>query len=434
MTYRLFFFFLLVSTSLLAQKSTQEVELEYTAHYGQRELLTIEFYLKNNTNDTILIHRPRALKYRPNGHPPVPNIPDFYALNFLTAVTFCEIPPFFSDQGAGVPTKVERDFIKIAPLGQQQILFNTKQSEQMICDAEIEEVKVKLVYDFDERYLDRKIFEKEIAQEGKLSPQKSEQLYQLLKNSYHGTIESEEVVLDLKNLKKHGDPATQKAQAIRKAKRIYGLDMTDFIPSDYLGTVPAIQVKVDKDFEASKLEQLQRQVVSSLPHGSYFYTVVTQENSIKWFLTAESRRNSSVNIYDYNTVIDSVNLTVALIAAEKENSILKDMKIVNIFLPMQNMTTSSSGYVGKFALVILQDLEKNYFSLRLNRFPVYKTQLKPIVLSEDGWEWTEKATFSWTDDQVYLYRKLENGDLVYGQKEYWEKGLENGQSYFFLIK
>ena len=339
MQYRLVLFFILISLTLFSQKPTSEIELEYTTHFGQRDLLTIEFYIKNNSKDTIIIHHPRALNYRPNGHPPILNIPDFYKLNILTDVELCEIAPYFIDNGTGIPTKKKRDFLKIPPQSQQQILFSNRGTDQMICDENIEEIKVKLTYDFDKRYLDRTFFEKEIAQEGKLSPQESEELYQLLKNSYQGKIESEEIILDLKNMKRHGDEAIRKSKAIRKVKRTHGIDILYITMPNNMGTVPAIKVNVNQDFQEKDLEKMQHQITSSLSLAARYHTIVTQDEKIKWFLGSQRGENSLVNIYDYQTVMDSFNLTLSLFNTEKkENPILKDLEIVNIYLPVQNLS------------------------------------------------------------------------------------------------
>lgn len=435
MQFRLIFFFLFINVSLFSQNTSSEIEIEYTDHFGQRDILTIEFYIKNNSSDTVIIHHPRALNYRPNGHPPVLNIPDFYQLNVLTEVDFCEIAPYFIDSGKGVPTKKERDFLKIPPQSQQQILFSNRGTDQMICDENIEEIKVKLTYDFDKRYLDRFFFKKEITQEGKLSPQESEQLYQLLKKSYHGKIESEEITLDLKNMKRHSDETIQKSKAIRKAKRTYGIDILDFIMPNHMGTVPAIKVNVNQDFQEENLEKMQKQITSSLFHASHYHTVVSQNEKIKWFLGSQRGKNSPVHIYDYQTVIDSFNLTLSLLTTEKkDNPVLKDLEIVNIYLPVQNMGASSYRLLDKSNFVILKNQEEEFFGLSFRKVPIYKTQLIPLTVSEVGFEQSKRSYGSPSGYTIYLYRKLENGDLVYGTKDHWDKGLERAQGYFIQIK
>ena len=237
-------------------------------------MLTIELYLKNNTDDTVIIHRPRAIKYRPNGNPSAPMIPEFYSLKFLTDVTFCEIAPYFIDSYKGVPTKGKRDFLKIPPRGQQQILFTTRQTDQMICDENIKEVKVQLEYNFDQRYLDKAFFKIEIEVTGNLSVAKSQELYELLEKSYQGKIASKVITLDLTDMKKAGDDELKKSQAVRKAKRMFDIEVTEIFQPDFMGKIPCVKIQVADDVQAGDLEDLQRNLVAALPRASNYHTMI----------------------------------------------------------------------------------------------------------------------------------------------------------------
>ncbi|MFK7775069.1 MAG: hypothetical protein AB8F94_23210 [Saprospiraceae bacterium] len=434
MRLHLIVFLLYFSFSLISQTDTPLVELEYTTHYGQRDMLTIEFYLKNNTDDTVIIHRPRAIKYRPNGNPPAPMIPEFYSLKFLTNVTFCEIAPYFVDSYKGIPTKSERDFLKIPPRGQQQILFTTRQTDQMICDKNLSEVKLQLEYNFDQRYLDKAFFKKEIEVAGNLSATKSQQLYELLEKSYKGKIVSKVITLELNDLKKVGDDDLKKSQAIRKAKRMFDLEITELFHPDFLGKIPCVKIQITDEIKEKDLADLQRNLVAALPRASNYHTIVMQGDVIKWVVGSARRKKSPVHIYDYQSVMDSVNTTIQLLETNNEFSILKDFEIQNVYYSMQNLGAGGYRLLSKIIFIIVKDEEGKLYSYNFLNAPRSKTQLAPLSEIENGYQRVKKQYGSSIDDEYFIYQKLENGDLVMQTREYFEKNLERYQGYFIKLK
>lgn len=434
MRFKLLLFFLIMNSGVFSQTKTPDYELEYTDHSGGREFLEIEFYLKNNSEDTLFIHRSVPLKYIPRGRSSIPFAPEFYSLKYLTDVTFCEIAPYFIDNNSAVPIKDEKYFLAIPPKGQYQILYHNGRTDQMICDEKIGEVKVKYEYDFDERYLDKTFFAKEITQAGKLSKEKSESLYQLLQKSYQGKIESKVVTIDLNNLKKSGNDELKKSRAIRKAKRMFDIEISDIFLPDYLGFYPRIDVEVGEDFKTENLEQLQRNLTNSFTRRQRMYTVVKKNNKIEWIIGSQGGKKSPVHIYDYQTVLDSAKMSIQLLMKQKENSLLKDFEIYGMYLPMQNVGASTHKFIDKRVMFILKDKDGNFFLLGFRKLPIYENQLKPITKVEGSFIEMRKSYSSFTDDQFYVYKILENGDLVLGKKEYEDKGLENYQGYFIKIK
>ena len=292
MKLRLTLLFLLASFFSFSQGETNEFELEYTDHYGTREVFIMEFYLKNNSDDTLFLHRSVPLKYSTKFHSSVPFAPEFYNLKFLTDVTFCEIAPYFSD-GDGAPIKDETYFLAIPPKGQTQINYYNSGTDQMICDEKIEEVRVKFEYDFDERYLDKTFFAKEITAAGKLSKEKSESLYKLLQKSYRGKIESEEITIDLNKIRKGISQSAKKERAFRRAKREFGIEIDEVFFPDYLGNFSGIKINVGDDFEENQLEAMQKGLMKSLGFASSFYSMVKQNDQIKWLIARKFSRKTS---------------------------------------------------------------------------------------------------------------------------------------------
>lgn len=434
MNNKLLLIFLLTSCSVFSQTKIPDYELEYTDHSGGREFLNIEFYLKNNTEDTLFIHRSVPLKYNPSSRSSIPFAPEFYRLKYLTDVTFCEIAPYFIDSNSGTPIKDEKYFLAIPPKGQYQILYHNGRTDQMICDEKIGEVKVKFEYDFDERYLDKAFFAKEITDAGKLSKEKSEALYQLLQKSYQGKIESREITIDLNNLKKNGSNELKKSRAIRKAKRMFGIEISNIFLPDYLGFYPRIDVEVGETFKEEDLEQLQRNLINSFTRRQKSHTIVKINNEIKWMIGSDGGKKSPVHIYNYQNVLDSAKMSIQLLKDQKESSLLKDYEIHSIYLPIQNIGATTQKFIDKRVLVILKNKEGNYFSMGFRKMPIYKTQIKPITKEEGSFVEMKKSYSQFTDDSYYVYKVLENGDLVFGKKDYHDKGLENYQGYFIKLK
>lgn len=434
MKFVLVLFFLLANCSVFSQTKIPDYEFEYTDHFGGREAFVIEFYLKNNTEDTLFIHRSVPLKYQLRSRSSVPFAPEFYSMKFLTDVTFCETAPYFMDSGSGIPIKDETYFLAIPPKGQSQINYYNSTMDQMICDEKIGEVKVQFKYDFDERYLDKAFFAKEITEAGKLSKEKSEALYQLLQKSYRGIIESEEITIDLNNIKKNGTNELNKSKAIRKAKRMYDIEISNIFLPDYLGSYPRIDVNVGEEFKEKDLEQMQRNLINSFANRNQTYTVVKKNNEIKWLVGSRSGKKSPVFIYDYKSVMDSAKMTIQLLTDHKETSKIKDYEIHSLYLPNQNIGASTQSFIDKRVLVILKDKEGNFFSMGFRKFPISMRYVKPITRVDDSFVEIKKGYNSIMEDQYYVYQILENGDLVFGKKEYIDKGLENYQGYFIKLK
>ncbi|MFK7772410.1 MAG: hypothetical protein AB8F94_09730 [Saprospiraceae bacterium] len=434
MKFELLLFLLLANCNIFSQTKIPDYELEYTDHSGGREAFVIEFYLKNYTEDTLFIHRSVPLKYQTRSGFSVPFAPEFYSMKFLTDVTFCETAPYFMDGGSAKPVKDETYFLAIPPKGQYQINYYNSTMNQMICDEKVGEVKVKFKYDFDERYLDKAFFAKEITEAGKLSKEKSEALYQLLQKSYRGKIESEEITIDLNNIKKNGTDEVKKSRAIRKAKRMYGIEISNIFLPDHLNLYPRIDVNVGEEFKEKDLEQMQRNLMNSFFDRNQTYTVVKKNNEIEWLVGSSYMKESPVFIYDYKTVLDSAEMTIQLLTDQKETSEIKDYEIHSIYLPMQNIGASTQRFIDKRVLLILKDKEGNFFSMGFRKFPISRRQVKPITKVDESFVEIKKSYSSMIDDQYYVYKILENGDLVFGKKDYVNRGLGNYQGYFIKLK
>ena len=53
---------------------------------------------------------------------------------------------------------------------------------------------------------------------------------------------------------------------------------------------------------------------------------------------------------------------------------------------------------------------------------------------ENGYQRVKKQYGSFTDDEYFIYQKLENGDMVMQTREYFEKELKRYQVYFIKLK
>lgn len=430
MKFRLALLFLLASFFSFSQDETNGLEFEYTDHFGTRERFVIEFYLKNNSEDTLFIHRSVPLKYSTKFHSSVPFAPEFYNLKFLTDVTFCEIAPYFSD-GDGAPIKDETYFLAIPPNGQTQINYYNSGSDQMICDEKIEEVKVKFEYDFDERYLDKSFFAKEITEAGKLSKEKSESLYKLLQKSYQGKIESKEITIDLNNIPKGISMASKKERALRRAKREFGIEVEEVFYPDYLGDFSGIKIKVRDDFEESQLDTLQKNLMKSLGHASSFYSMVKQNDQIKW-LVGSSGRNR-VYHYDYQDILDSLNLAKAEFLEKKKNSEIKDYEIHSTYWHLQNVGATANKFISKHVFLILKNPEGELFATSY-RNRIYPRSYLKLTQTDHGFEYVKKSYSSYTDDQKFTYEVLKNGDLALAKTEAVEKGRMQYQGYLIKVE
>ena len=430
MKLRLTLLFLLASFFSFSQGETNEFELEYTDHYGTREVFIMEFYLKNNSDDTLFLHRSVPLKYSTKFHSSVPFAPEFYNLKFLTDVTFCEIAPYFSD-GDGAPIKDETYFLAIPPKGQTQINYYNSGTDQMICDEKIEEVRVKFEYDFDERYLDKTFFAKEITAAGKLSKEKSESLYKLLQKSYRGKIESEEITIDLNKIRKGISQSAKKERAFRRAKREFGIEIDEVFFPDYLGNFSGIKINVGDDFEENQLEAMQKGLMKSLGFASSFYSMVKQNDQIKWLVGSSGR--DRVYHYDYQDILDSLNLAKAEFLEKKKTSEIKDYEIHSTYWHLQNVGATSSKFISKHVFLILKNPAGELFATSY-RDHIYPRSYLKLAQTDHGFEYIKKSYSSFTDDQKFTYEVLKNGDLVLAKSDAVEKGRKQYQGYLIKIE
>jgi hypothetical protein len=430
MNFKLVFFLLFASSSVFSQTKIPDYEFEYTDHYGARDRFVIEFYLKNNSDDTLLIHRSVPLKYQFRINSSVPFAPEFYSLKFLTDVTFCEIPPYFMGSN-GSPIKDETYFLAIPPNGQHQVNYYNSGTDQMICDEKIGEVKVKFEYDFDERYLDKTFFAKEITAAGKLSKDKSDALYKLLQMSYQGKIESKEITIDLNNIPQGISMSSKKERALRRAKREFGIEIAEVFYPDYLGNFSGIKINVEDNFEEDQFEIMQKGLMKSFGHASSFYSMVKQNNQIKWLVGSSGK--DRVYLYDYQDVLDSLNMAKAEFLEKKENSEIKDYEIHSTYWHLQNVGATSSKFISKHVFLILKNPAGEFFATSY-RDRIYLRSFLKLTQTDHGFEYVKKSYSSFTDDQKFTYEVLENGDLALAKSDAVEKGRMNYQGYLIKVE
>lgn len=430
MKFKLLLFLLLANCNVFSQTKTPDYEFEYTDHFGTRERFVIEFYLKNNSDDTLFIHRSVPLKYSTKFHSSVPFAPEFYSLKYLTDVTFCEIAPYFADSD-GEPIKDKKYFLAIPPKGQHQIKYYNSGTDQMICDEKIGEVKVKFEYDFDERYLDKTFFANEITEVGKLSKDKSESLYKLLQKSYQGKVESKEITIDLNNIPKGISMSSKKERALRQAKREFGIDIAEVFYPDYLGKFPGIKINVGDDFEEDQLKEMQKNLMKTLGHASGYYSMIKQNDKIKWLVGSIGK--DRVFHYDYQDVLDSLNMAKAEFLEKKENSEIKDYEIHSTYWHLQNVVATSSRFISKHVFLILKNPAGELFAISY-RDRIYPRYVVKLTQTDHGFEYVKKSYSSYTDDQKFTYEVLENGDLVLAKSDAVEKGRMQYQGYLIKMK
>lgn len=430
MKYRLVLVFLLSNFFGFSQTNSNQFELEYTDHFGSRERFVLEFYLKNNSDDTLFIHRSAPLKYQPRINSSVPFIPEFYSMKFISDVQLCEIAPYFIEDNK-IPVKDESYFLAIPPKGQHQIKYYNSGTDQMICDKEIEELKVKFVYDFDERYLDKNFFAKQVTQAGKLSKEKSETLYKLLQKSYQGKIESKEITIDLDNIKSGNSIAFKKEQVLRRAKREFGIEISDIYFPDYLNQFSGIHINVEDDFHADQIEKMQTNLMETLGSARSYYSIVKQKNQIKW-LVGSSGKNR-VYTYDYHEILDSLNLAKEEFLEKKKNSEIKDYEIHSVYWHLQNVGASTMRHISKHVFFILKNPEGELFATAY-RNRIYPRSFLKLKKTDHGFEYVEKSYSSFVDDQKYTYEILKNGDMVLAKSKSVEKGQDRYQAYLIKIE
>ncbi len=424
--------FLLVLTSFISfsQGENKELELEYTDHYGTRERFIIEFYLKNNSDDTLFIHRSVPFKYQPRINSSVPFAPEFYRLKFLTDVTFCEIVPYFVGTN-GRPIKDSTYFLAIPPKGQHQVNYYNSGTDQMICDEELDEIKVKFEYDFDKRYLDKTFFAKEITEAGKLSKEQSESVYNLLQRSYQGKIESKEITIDLNNIPKGISIAFKKERALRRAKREFGIEISEIYLPDYLNNFSGIHINVEDDFQANQIKKMQSNLMKALGSARSYYSIIRQKNRIKWLVGSSGK--DRVYHYDYQDVLDSLNLAKQEFLVKKENSEIKDYEIHSTYWHLQNVGATSSQFISKHVFLILKNQAGEFFATSY-RDRIYLRSFLKLTQTDHGFEYIKKSYSSFTDDQKFTYEVLANGDLVLAKSDSVENGRMQYQGYLIKIK
>ncbi|MFK8005816.1 MAG: hypothetical protein AB8H03_05575 [Saprospiraceae bacterium] len=430
MKFKLLLFFLFTNSIVFSQTKIPDYEFEYTDHYGARDRFVIEFYLKNNSDDTLFIHRSVPLKYQMRINSSVPFEPEFYNMKFLTDVTFCEIPPYFEGSN-GKPIKDETYFLAIPPQGQHQVNYYNSGTDQMICDEKIGAVKVKFEYDFDKRYLDKAFFAKEITEPGKLSKEKSESLYQLLQKSYQGKIESKEITIDLNNIPEGISMSSKKERALRRAKREFGIEIDEVFYPDYLKKFSGIKINVGDDFEESQLETMQENLMKSLGHASSFYSMVKQNDQVKWIVGSSGR--DRIYHYDYQDILDSLNLAKADFLEKKENSEIKDYEIHSTYWHLQNVGATSSRFISKHVFLILKNPAGEFFATS-HRNRIYPRSYLKLTQTDHGFEYIKKSYSSFTDDQKFTYEILKNGDLALAKSDAVEKGRMQYQGYLIRVE
>lgn len=172
--------------------------------------------------------------------------------------------------------------------------------------------------------------------------------------------------------------SSKKERALRQAKREFGIEIDEVFYPDYLGKFPEIKINIGDDFEEDQLEEMQKNLMKALGHASGYYSMIKQNDKIKWLVGSIGK--DRVFHYDYQDVLDSLNMAKAEFLEKKENSEIKDYEIHSIYWHLQNVGATS------------------------------------------------------VDDQKFTYEVLENGDLVLAESDAVEKERMQYQGYLIKMK
>lgn len=431
MKLQIIIFFLFSCFFSLGQTNSSGIELECTGKFGDRDLMKIEFYLKNNSEDTIVIHKPKPLNFFFNQRPPVPLSPEFYELIILSDVQMCESAPYFMNSGEAIKVKGKRDFLILPPNSQQQILIDSRNFELSICDDQVKEIKFQLRYDFDERYLKRTFFDQEIGTPGQLSAERADELFDLIQRSYRGKLSTEVITIKFDELKSTAKTPVKKEIALRKAKREFGIDIAEAFFPDYLDMYSGIKINVDDNFKEEDLADLQNKVMKALWRGNSYYSMIMKNGKIEWLVG--SKRRGQIHQYNFQDILDSLNLAKQEFLEKKKNSEIKDYEIHSTYWHLQNIGVESQKYISKHVFLILKDPEGQFYGTSY-RDRLYPRSFIKLTPTKYGFEYTKKSYSSFTDDQKYTYEVLENSDMVFSKSEYVEKGFQTYQGYFIKVE
>lgn len=177
------------------------IRLDIVNNKMEGENLLITFRIVNEGKQDAIILQPQNTISELGYNPKFPNAnPEFFQ-PVLDPEVACEYAPLFIDNGSNTKTTISfksiSDFKTIAP--GKEVTFNIQfeNFKNGICKEHLSDVKLKLIYRLNKRYLGKDFFGNR-AREAQLSEADAKAFYQLLQQCYKAEIVSNEVNIKLK--------------------------------------------------------------------------------------------------------------------------------------------------------------------------------------------------------------------------------------------